>query len=209
MVGLVHDAFGIPNMNFTTDSGQLYEDNQPSGPHEETKDFLKLLLDVEYDLYLGCGEFTKLSFSVHLLQLKVVSGWTDTSFTMLLELIKRAFPKPSNLPKSFYEAKVIVEDLEFTYQTWDVEYNHRTNNMQFYEEVRTLSHGPSLKGDDFETNLIPKMEPYSQQQLDDNIGFQVDDNVWMREGVEAMTLDTDAENNHTRNYQNMENVDNM
>ncbi|KAL3523551.1 hypothetical protein ACH5RR_016385 [Cinchona calisaya] len=53
MVGLVHDAFGIPNVNFTNDSGQPSEDNQSSDPNEETKDFLKLLQDAECELFPG------------------------------------------------------------------------------------------------------------------------------------------------------------
>lgn len=99
MVGMVHDAFGFSNENYNLGRGNPSEDEQFHGPNEDTKHFLKLLQDAECELYPGCEHFTKLSFIVHLLHLKVLGGWSDTSFTELLELLKKAFPY-AQLPKS-------------------------------------------------------------------------------------------------------------
>lgn len=81
--------------------------------------FFKLLVDAQRELYPNCTTFTKLSFTVHLLHIKVLSGWTDTSFDMLLELLKKAFPVGETLPKSFSEAKKFNEALGFSYKKYD------------------------------------------------------------------------------------------
>ena len=93
--------------------------------------FLELLEDAEKELYPGCEEFAKLSFITHLMQLKVESNWTNKSFTALLRLLKRALPKPSNLPDSYQKANKITKDLGFTCKTYDACPN---NCMLFKEE---------------------------------------------------------------------------
>ncbi|KAK9118452.1 hypothetical protein Scep_016545 [Stephania cephalantha] len=78
MIGMVYEALDF-NSN---------RDNQTrngSGPDDETAIFLKFLQDAEQPVYPRCEEFTSLSFIVHLLNLKVISGWTNKSFTMLLK----------------------------------------------------------------------------------------------------------------------------
>ncbi|XP_058787489.1 uncharacterized protein LOC131661866 isoform X2 [Vicia villosa] len=77
--------------------------------------FFKLLKEAEQNLYPGC-KFTKLSFIVHLYHLKCLNGWTDKSFSMLLELLCDAFPKENTLPKSFYETKKIISGLGLSYE---------------------------------------------------------------------------------------------
>ena len=74
------------------------------GPNNDTTKFLELLEDAEKELYPGCEEFTKFSFITHLMQWKVEYNWTNKSFTTLLRLLKRALPKPANLPNSYQEA---------------------------------------------------------------------------------------------------------
>ncbi|KAL5745594.1 hypothetical protein ACOSP7_026740 [Xanthoceras sorbifolium] len=46
----------------------------------------------------GYRQFSKLSFLVKLLYLKTVNRWSNKSFTMLLELLKEAFPESETLP---------------------------------------------------------------------------------------------------------------
>ncbi|KAG8364710.1 hypothetical protein BUALT_Bualt18G0026900 [Buddleja alternifolia] len=53
--------------------------------------FLKLLKDSEDKLYKGCEPYSKLSFLIKMLHIKTISGWTNKSFDMLLELLKDAF----------------------------------------------------------------------------------------------------------------------
>ena len=79
----------------------------------ETDAFLKLLEDVERELYPGNTFFSKLSFVVTLLHLKTMNGWTINSFNSLLEVFKKALPPKAAVPKSFSDAKRIIRDLGF------------------------------------------------------------------------------------------------
>jgi hypothetical protein len=49
----------------------------------------------------GCDkEHTMLWMILELMKLKVTSGWSDTSFSALLELLTKVLPKPNGLPSS-------------------------------------------------------------------------------------------------------------
>lgn len=110
MIGVVQDGTGHPGF-----------DNIGEGMNEEIMKFLKLLEEAMMPLFPNCTNFTSLSFVVRLLQLKVINGWTNHSFTSLVELLKEAFEVLGViLPKNFYEANKIVTDLGCTYETWDV-----------------------------------------------------------------------------------------
>ena len=125
MVEMINEAIGIPN---TSPGSPANEHNE--GPNKATKEFLKLLQDAERELYPGCEKFTALSFMIRLLHIKVLCGWTNKSFTMLLELLNDAFPEGVKLPKSYYEANKITTDLGFTYKTWDA----CPNNCMLYRD---------------------------------------------------------------------------
>ena len=77
--------------------------------------FESLLEDANTPLYNGCTEFTKLSALVQLWNLKVGGGWTNRSFTLLLELVNKMLPKNNNLPTSVYEAKKTLCSLGMEY----------------------------------------------------------------------------------------------
>ncbi|XP_040362000.1 uncharacterized protein LOC112165422 [Rosa chinensis] len=93
--------------------------NPNVGANEPTKKFLKLLEDANLPLYPGSKRHTALSYTVRLLQAKVLHGWTDKSFKTLLEIAKESMPEGVQLPKSYYEAQKLTEDLGFTYETVD------------------------------------------------------------------------------------------
>ena len=88
--------------------------------HEEySKDptgFEKLLIDAEKPLYEGCKKYTKLSTLVKLYNLKVRYGWSDTSFSELLETLKEILPNTNELPNSLYEAKKTLGALGMEYE---------------------------------------------------------------------------------------------
>ncbi|KAG6493709.1 hypothetical protein ZIOFF_048703 [Zingiber officinale] len=113
MFRMVQDIFGANN------SHDFGLEDDLVGMDEKTRRYMKLLQEVECELYEGCKNFTKLAFIVHLLQLKVLGSCFDNSFTLLLQLLVKVFPH-AKLPLSFYEARKITEDLGFTYHTWDV-----------------------------------------------------------------------------------------
>ena len=91
-------------------SAQQSEDNNNSDK------FYQMLRKAEQSLYKGCKKFTKLSFLVHLYHLKCLNGWTDKSFSMLLELLSDALPEENTLPKSFYDTKKIISGLGLSYE---------------------------------------------------------------------------------------------
>ena len=61
--------------------------------------------DAETPLYPGENNFTRLSAVLRLMNLKAINGWTDKSFTKLLQLLKDMLPEGNTLPNRNYEAK--------------------------------------------------------------------------------------------------------
>ena len=118
MAGLIADVIGEPNfVAFGSDERVAQEINEE--PNDNAKRFYRLIRDAETKLYPGCENFSKLSFIVKLLHIKSLGGWSNKSFTMLLELLKEAFPLGETLPKSYYEAKKIIRDLGLSYEKID------------------------------------------------------------------------------------------
>ncbi len=60
-------------------------------------------------LYDGCkSKHNKLSCVLELMKLKASNGWSDKSFTELLELLKDLLPEGNNLPRTTYEVKQVL-----------------------------------------------------------------------------------------------------
>jgi hypothetical protein len=53
-------------------------------------------------------EHMVLWMTLELLKLKASNGWSDTSFSALLELLTKVLLKPNGLPSSTYRAKKII-----------------------------------------------------------------------------------------------------
>jgi hypothetical protein len=53
-------------------------------------------------------EHTVLWVTLELLKLKASNGWSDTSFSGLLELLTKVLSRPNGLPSSTYQAKKII-----------------------------------------------------------------------------------------------------
>jgi hypothetical protein len=65
-----------------------------------------------YEECKGCDkEHMLLWMTLELMKLKGTSGWSDTSFLALLELLTKVLPKPNGLPSSTYQAKKIIYPL--------------------------------------------------------------------------------------------------
>ncbi|XP_015698788.1 uncharacterized protein LOC102716551 [Oryza brachyantha] len=98
------------------DRGDLEDDGSLDGSSNEDAEALRALgEDAGQSLYPGCNNYSKLQFLVRLLHTKLVGGWTDKSFDMLLDLLNDAFPGGSTLPKNYNEAKKIVKCLGLGY----------------------------------------------------------------------------------------------
>nr|KYP51286.1 hypothetical protein KK1_026842 [Cajanus cajan] len=72
--------------------------------------------DFEQPLYPGCRMFTRLSGTLRLFSLKARNGWTDKSFTKLLELLKEILPEDNTLPNHNYKGKKILCPMGLEYK---------------------------------------------------------------------------------------------
>ncbi|XP_077237173.1 uncharacterized protein LOC143878834 [Tasmannia lanceolata] len=104
--------------NLPTGNGERPNQTSREGPDANAKKFYKLVEDAELELYPGC-KLSKLSFVVQIFHIKCLNGWSNKSFTMLLELLKEAFPTGASVPESFYETKKIISDLGLHYDKID------------------------------------------------------------------------------------------
>ena len=112
---ILHDVFPMHNMSEPMEEGPSIQ--QPAQePNKDAHRFYKLLEDAEQPLYKGCKNFSKLSAILHLYHLKCLSGWSNKSFTMLLQILQDLLPLDAKLPKDNYEAKKIIKDLGLGYE---------------------------------------------------------------------------------------------
>ena len=79
--------------------------------------FENLFHKANKELYPGCRKFFALTFLVKLMHVKVLNCWSDKSFNMLLQLLIDAFPKGSNIPKTYYDAKKMLRELGLGYNS--------------------------------------------------------------------------------------------
>ena len=72
------------------------------------KKFQYLRNESKRPLYPGCTKFSKLSAVLKLLNLKADNGWSDKSFTSLLNLLREMLPDNNELPCTIYQAKKLI-----------------------------------------------------------------------------------------------------
>lgn len=70
--------------------------------------FENLCNESNIPLFPGCRKFTKISAVFKLFNLKAKNGWSDQSFTYLLELLRDMLPENNELPDSTYKAKKLL-----------------------------------------------------------------------------------------------------
>jgi hypothetical protein len=91
--------------------------------------------DLLYEECKGCNkEHTVLWMTLELLKLKASNGWSDSSFSALLELLSNVLPKPKSLATSTYLAKKIIYPL-----TLGVKKTMLTRTIASYIEKNTNS----------------------------------------------------------------------
>ena len=86
---------------------EMLHDLEANGDIDQ-EDLQKLFDEAEKPVYDGCKNFSILSAVLELLKLKASSGWSDSSFTKLLEFLHRLLPDNNELPISTYQAKKIM-----------------------------------------------------------------------------------------------------
>ncbi|WMV25386.1 hypothetical protein MTR67_018771 [Solanum verrucosum] len=101
----------VSGKSFVNFSEETTTDNNVCGnmSEKEAKRFDKLLEEAKCELYPECKKFSKLSFLVKLLHLNVYNEWSNKPFDMLLELLKEVLPTGETLPKSYYDAKNMLQ----------------------------------------------------------------------------------------------------
>ncbi|WVZ13968.1 hypothetical protein V8G54_011534 [Vigna mungo] len=99
-----------------------------------------IINDSEQPLYPGCTNFTRLSATLKLFSLKARNGWTDKSFTELLELLKEMLPENNTLPIRNNEAKKVLCPMGLEYQKI-----HACPNdcVLYIKEFASLKHCPT------------------------------------------------------------------
>jgi hypothetical protein len=76
-----------------------------------------LVRERETSLYPGSSD-NRLSFTTELLRFKVASGWSDKSFTDLLNILADKLPKGNMVPRSTAKSKKILCPIELKYEKY-------------------------------------------------------------------------------------------
>uniref|UniRef100_A0A9I9EJ40 Transposase-associated domain-containing protein n=1 Tax=Cucumis melo TaxID=3656 RepID=A0A9I9EJ40_CUCME len=84
--------------------------------NDKSENFEELVDDANKPLYPNCTNFTKISTLIKIYNLKTKFGWSDKSFTELLQLICDILPTPNECTTSTYEAKKILCTLGMKYE---------------------------------------------------------------------------------------------
>jgi hypothetical protein len=127
----------------------------------------KVSRDLLYEECKGCNkDHTVLWMTLELLKLKDSNGWSDSSFSTLLELLSKVLPKPNGLPTSTYLAKQIICPLTLSVEKIHACPNHcilyrkehefkdkcprcnvvSTNGMTTLRKIPTLISGKDRRG---------------------------------------------------------------
>lgn len=112
MLGMVRD---LENLGDNLSRFEGASDSTASLTNNLPQDFKDLIKEAEQELFPGCTAFSKLSFIVKVLHLKVYNKWSNKSIDMLLEFLRQVIPNGQTLPKSYYDAKNILKDLGLGY----------------------------------------------------------------------------------------------
>jgi hypothetical protein len=72
---------------------------------------------------------------VRLYSIKCMSGWSNTSFSMVLEFINELMPPDASLPKYTYKVKKYIRDLGLGYENIST---CRKGSMLFWRENEKL-----------------------------------------------------------------------
>jgi hypothetical protein len=76
-----------------------FEDNRSTELPKELVDLQKLVEANSQELFPNCKKYSKLRFLIRLLHIKLLGGWTDKSFDLILDLFNDVLPKGSTLPR--------------------------------------------------------------------------------------------------------------
>jgi hypothetical protein len=108
----------IDGLLFDTFRNVVETNGVNDGPNEDAKKFYNLIDESKQPLYPGCTNFSTLSFIIRMYLLKCLHGWSNASFSSLLELLKEAMPD-LKIPDSFHKTKTMIKGLGLDYEKID------------------------------------------------------------------------------------------
>ncbi|CAL5186382.1 unnamed protein product [Lathyrus oleraceus] len=113
----IDDIYGLLHERFRD---VVQEENEVNvGLNEDAKKFYNLVEEAKQDLYPGCKNLSKLSFTIRLYLLKCLYDWSNIAFNALLELLREVMPL-LNIPVTFSKTKGMIRDLGLDYKKIDV-----------------------------------------------------------------------------------------
>uniref|UniRef100_A0A0A0LIG0 Uncharacterized protein n=1 Tax=Cucumis sativus TaxID=3659 RepID=A0A0A0LIG0_CUCSA len=100
MLEMIHDLHG-----------PLFEETKRKSNEQDESDKISgIFPEIEEELYPGYLKFTSFNFLVKLMHIRVLNCWSNKSFDMLRESLKKAFPDGVKLHASYYESKKRLRD---------------------------------------------------------------------------------------------------
>jgi len=122
MQDMLTDVFAMHDVCVEVDGSQVGVEAEAGYVDVEIEDSNKvpnkledLLKDADMPLH-GNTKHSKLGAIVRLYSIKCMGGWSNTSFSMLLEFINELMHPDASLPKDTYEAKKYLKDLGLEYE---------------------------------------------------------------------------------------------
>ena len=92
-----------------------FEDDSSVDLPKELVDLQKLVEANSQELFPNCKKYTKLRFLIRLLHIRLLGGWTDKSFDLILDLFNEVLLEGSTLPKNYYETKKLIKSIGLGY----------------------------------------------------------------------------------------------
>ncbi|CAL5386551.1 unnamed protein product [Camellia sinensis] len=173
---VIHDIrSGTTTFGYVGEASSSRNPDLPSSCGGETNKFARLMRDAEQDLYPDCQRFSKLSFMVKLLHLKIFNRWSNKSLTMLLELLKEALPIGETLPCSYNEAKQIIRDLGLDYQKIHV---CKNDCVLFWKEYENEDECPTCKAPRYKTAIDMKWHKDKRVEEENVLRHPADSEAW-------------------------------
>ncbi|GKB45897.1 uncharacterized protein Tco_0896650 [Tanacetum coccineum] len=90
---------------------QMFRNMEGTNDDNVQEKLQKLFDDAIKPLYNGCTKFSILNAVVKLFNIKAKHGWSDVSFTELLEVLHEMFPDDNKLPISLYQARKMMSPM--------------------------------------------------------------------------------------------------
>ena len=153
--GAGHDG-NIDNVRFDGLLEDLHTVAVEEGTINDDSFLANLIKEAKRELYPGCTKFSRFSFVVRLLHMKSFYRISNTAFSSIVKLLAEAFPALNTIPKSYGEAKKLLQRLGLGYDSIHVCLN---NCVLFRKQYAELDHCPICKTSrwkDAERKRIPQ-----------------------------------------------------